>query len=251
MSDEIPLRCYFAATKSTRSQMASAVTVHAATRPRAVAIVVAIFVAVAAVLVGLHPDEPVRWGGTAVGITVLAVLVEAGRAWIAAYRSLGGIAAAGTRTQSGFARDRFLLHSAEGDEVQHFDDLAAVQRRGPHVMMRTRSDGQRWFVFPRALFPDAEVERIRTAIKARTARAAPALAPKPTAKPTAKPAAAPQSRATPPAAAGGFTNRRPETPDVVPPILPVAGPPVVQPAPRTPAPFRRPPTFDPPPPSRS
>lgn len=163
MVSEIPLRCAFVAARPTRSRMASAVTLHVTRQPRSLAGTGAVFVLGLVVFVVVSRDV-VRSLLTAIVVTLVAALVEAGRAWLAAYRSLRVTAAPGALTRSGFAADRLRLCSDEDDLEHAYDELADVEVRGQFVFVRTHATGQRWFVHPRALFPDTELNRVRAAI---------------------------------------------------------------------------------------
>lgn len=163
MATQIPLRCAFVASKATRTQMATAVTRHVSTQPRALVSTGAVFVLGVIVFVALGQDVG-RALLTSVVVTLAATLVEGGRAWVAAYRSLSVVGVSGALIRSGFGPDRMRLSSDESDLVHPYTEIAAVEVRGQFVFVRTHTDGQRWFVHPRVLFPDTELTRIRAAI---------------------------------------------------------------------------------------
>lgn len=163
MVADIPLRCAFVASRSTRRQLATAVTRHVTVQPRSLASTGAVLVlgVVVFVLMGHDVGRAVL---LAVLVTLAAAVVEGLRAWVAAYRSLRVVGVPGALTRSGFASDRLRLSSEAGDEVHPFDELADVETHGQAVFLRLHESGQRWFVHPRALFPDTELDRMRAAI---------------------------------------------------------------------------------------
>jgi hypothetical protein len=162
-SDPIPFQYAFTAGPSTISVLARAWLGHSVRQRSTVITYVIVFVVVAAATLASASSINI---GTALGAFVIGtfpVIFCLVVSYVRTRRSLTRVLSAGVVLQTGFGELALVTASPNGYSRLNYSALRSIVSRGPAVFIRINGSPVT-NIFPRELFPEHELQRVRLAM---------------------------------------------------------------------------------------